>query len=77
MAPALVGSMLEGLIGPLAPVATDQPARSRDAVQTIALFALRGVGVGDAHARGLVVQTALPAEDQDVSATSAPGPSSS
>jgi AcrR family transcriptional regulator len=76
VAPALVGSMLEGLIGPLAPVISE-PAKARDAVQTIALLALRGVGVVDAHARGLVVQTALPAADLDISATSAPGRSSS
>jgi hypothetical protein len=29
-------------------------------VQTLTLFALRGLGVLDAHARGLVVQTVLP-----------------
>jgi len=29
-------------------------------VQTLTLAALRGLGVVDAHARGLVVQTALP-----------------
>ena len=33
----------------------------RDAVQTLTLFALRAVGVVDAHARGLVVQSRLPA----------------
>ena len=35
-------------------------AKTRDAVQTLTLFALRAVGVADARARGLVVQTALP-----------------
>jgi AcrR family transcriptional regulator len=59
-APALLGTLLEGLIGPLAPPGTDDPARARDAVQSLTLFALRGLGVVDAHARGLVVQTALP-----------------
>ena len=59
-APALLGAMLEGLIGPLAPRRCDDPARAREAVQTLMLFALRGLGVVDAHARGLVVQTALP-----------------
>ena len=40
-------------------------ARSRDAVQTISLVGLRSVGVVDAHARGLVVQTAWPTVDDD------------
>ena len=44
------------------PRTCDDPARSRDAVQTLTLFALRGLGVVDAHARGLVVQTVLPDE---------------
>lgn len=59
-APALLGALLEGLIGPLAPAGIDDTARAREAVQTLTLFALRGLGVIDAHARGLVVQTALP-----------------
>ncbi len=59
-AAALVGSVLEGLIGPLALDAANDPARIRDTVQAAALFALRGLGVVDARARGLVVQTALP-----------------
>jgi AcrR family transcriptional regulator len=59
-APALLGTLLEGLIGPLAPGGTDDPVRAREAVQSLTLFALRGLGVVDAHARGLVVQTALP-----------------
>ena len=61
-APALVGVLLEGLIGPLAPDNVDDPARAREAVQTLALFALRGLGVVDARARGLVVQAVLPEE---------------
>ena len=61
-ASALVGVLLEGLIGPLAPDDVDDPARAREAVQTLTLFALRGLGVVDAHARGLVVQTVLPDE---------------
>ena len=40
----------------------DDPARAREAVQTLTLFALRGLGVVDARARGLVVQTVLPDE---------------
>jgi len=61
-ASALVGALLEGLIGPLAPDGMADPARAREAVQTLTLFALRGLGVVDARARGLVVQTALPDE---------------
>jgi AcrR family transcriptional regulator len=59
-APALVGALAEGLVGPLAP-ATGDELQQRDAVQTLTLFALRAVGVADARARGLVVQAALPA----------------
>ena len=58
-AAALIGALMEGLIGPLAPD-TDDPAKARGAAQTLTLMALRAVGVVDAHARGLVVQTALP-----------------
>jgi AcrR family transcriptional regulator len=60
VAPALVGALLEGLVGPLAPAADNS---ARDAVQTLTLLALRAVGIVDAHARGLVVQTVLPAPD--------------
>ena len=59
-ASALVGALLEGLIGPLAPDGMADPARAREAVQTLTLFALRGLGVVDARARGLVVQAVLP-----------------
>ncbi len=59
-AAALVGALVEGLIGPLAPGPTDDPARNRAQVQTLALFGLRGLGVIDARARGLVVQAVLP-----------------
>ena len=38
----------------------DDEAKTRDAVQTLTLFALRAVGVADARARGLVVQTKVP-----------------
>ena len=61
-ASALLGAMLEGLIGPLAPEGLDDPIRAREAVQTLTLFALRGLGVVDARARGLVVQTVMPDE---------------
>jgi AcrR family transcriptional regulator len=58
VAAALVGLLVEGLVGPLA--APSDAARARDHVQTITLLALRALGVVDARARGLVVQTALP-----------------
>jgi AcrR family transcriptional regulator len=58
---ALVGVLLEGLLGPLAPEAGDNPARTREAVQNLTLLSLRALGVNDARARGLVVQVALPA----------------
>jgi len=57
-AAALVGMTLEGLIGPLAP---QGQAGGRELVQSLALVALRALGVADARARGLVVQTALDA----------------
>ena len=56
-AAALTGLLIEGLIGPLAP---DAAGREREMVQTLTLTALRALGVADARARGLVVQTAMP-----------------
>jgi AcrR family transcriptional regulator len=58
-AAALVGALIEGLIGPLAPRPADDPAKVRAQVQMLALFALRALGVVDARARGLVVQTVM------------------
>ena len=58
-APALVGALIEGLIGPLAPQGGDDPAKRHAAVQRLTLFALRALGVVDARARGLVVQTRI------------------
>ncbi|MBI4366943.1 MAG: TetR/AcrR family transcriptional regulator [Deltaproteobacteria bacterium] len=60
-APAIVGALMEGLIGPLAPSYDDDAAGSREAVQTATLLALRALGVVDARARGLVAQCVLPA----------------
>ncbi len=57
-AAALTGLLVEGLIGPLAP---DPSGHERDIVQSLTLAALRALGVADARARGLVVQTAMPA----------------
>jgi AcrR family transcriptional regulator len=56
--PAVIGAVLEGLIGPLGPDLAGEPARSREAVQTMTLLALRSLGVVDARARGVIV--ALP-----------------
>ncbi|MCC7348491.1 MAG: TetR/AcrR family transcriptional regulator [Variibacter sp.] len=57
---ALLGLLVEGLLGPLAPEASNATA-SRTQVQTLTLLALRALGVVDARARGLVAQTMLPA----------------
>ena len=58
-APAIVGALLEGLLGPLAPM-HDHAASGREAVQTATVLALRALGVLDARARGLVAQCVLP-----------------
>jgi AcrR family transcriptional regulator len=58
-APAIIGVLMEALLGPLAPALGDAAAR-RAAVQTATLLALRALGVVDARARGLVAQCALP-----------------
>jgi AcrR family transcriptional regulator len=55
-APAIVGALLEGLIGPLAAPGDN----ARAAVQTVTLLSLRALGVVDARARGLVAQCNLP-----------------
>jgi AcrR family transcriptional regulator len=60
VAPALIGALIDGLVGPLAPAAAADAAQTRAQVQTLTLFALRALGVLDARARGLVVQTVLP-----------------
>jgi hypothetical protein len=57
-APAIVGAVLEGLIGPLAAKPADAAA-ARQAVQETTLLALRALGVIDARARGLVAQVPL------------------
>jgi hypothetical protein len=56
---ALLGLLIEALIGPLAPEAA---GRERVMVQSLTLVALRALGVADARARGVVVQTAVPAD---------------
>ncbi len=59
-APAVIGALMEGLIGPLAPSADGDAGKAREAVQLATLLALRALGVIDARARGLVAQVALP-----------------
>jgi AcrR family transcriptional regulator len=58
-APALIGALAEGLLGPLAPT-YDDAGSAREAVQGATLLALRALGVVDARARGLVAQVVLP-----------------
>jgi AcrR family transcriptional regulator len=55
-AAALLGLLLEGLVGPLAP---DPAGRERAIVQSLTLISLRALGVADARARGVVVQTVI------------------
>jgi AcrR family transcriptional regulator len=58
-ATALLGAVMEGLIGPLAPPCHDR-AQMRAQVQALTLFGLRALAVPDARARGLVVHTTVP-----------------
>jgi AcrR family transcriptional regulator len=55
-AAALIGLLIEGLIGPLAP---DAAGNERAIAQSLTLLGLRALGVADARARGLVVQTVV------------------
>jgi len=59
-AAAVLGALIEGLLGPLAPLPSEETGARRAAVQSATLLALRALGVVDARARGLVVQCALP-----------------
>jgi AcrR family transcriptional regulator len=59
-APAVVGALIEGLIGSLAPDLSGDAVKTREAVQTATLLALRALGVVDARARGLVLQLKVP-----------------
>jgi AcrR family transcriptional regulator len=58
-AAAIIGALVEGLLGPLVPERGTNAHAQREAAQTLTLFALRGAGVMDARARGLVVQATL------------------
>jgi hypothetical protein len=54
---ALVGALIEGLVGPLAPTSAAADAgATRAQAQAMTLLGLRALGVVDARARGLVVQ---------------------
>jgi AcrR family transcriptional regulator len=57
-AAGLLGLLVEGTIGPLAPASV---GRERDLVQALALTALRALGLPDPRARGLVVQMTVAA----------------
>jgi len=59
-AAAVLGALMEGLVGPLAPSPGTDAGSLRAAVQDATLLALRALGVVDARARGLVAQVALP-----------------
>jgi AcrR family transcriptional regulator len=59
-ASAVIGALLESLIGPLAADVSSDKTRAREAVQNATLFALRALGVVDARARGLVAQLVFP-----------------
>jgi AcrR family transcriptional regulator len=61
-AAALVGILLETLFGPLVAVG-DDVATARNDVQMLTLTSLRALGIGDARARGLVVQCGWPVEE--------------
>lgn len=65
-APSMLGAVIEGLTGPLSPHAP--PAQEREAVQMLALIVLRGLGIVDARARGLVVQSPWPCDGRETAA---------
>ena len=52
----VLGLLVEGTIGPLAPQSS---GREQELVQSLALTALRALGLADPRARGLVVQTVV------------------
>lgn len=66
MAAAVIGATAESLVGPLAPNSAG-PDDEYAAVQTLALFALRALGVVDARARGLVLQSEIRNQGSQVS----------
>ncbi len=60
MAAAALGAMVESLAGPLAPASSSGRDAERAAVQHMALFVLRALGISDARARGLVLMMGPP-----------------
>jgi AcrR family transcriptional regulator len=62
-AAALVGALIETLVGPQAATMADDAAM-RAQIQALTLLALRALGVVDARARGLVVQAVLPRPEE-------------
>jgi AcrR family transcriptional regulator len=58
-AAGVLGLLVEGTIGPLAP---QSGGRERELVQSLGLTALRALGLADPRARGLVVQTTVAAD---------------
>jgi hypothetical protein len=52
----VLGLLVEGTIGPLAPQSS---GREQEFLQSLALTALRALGLADPRARGLVVQTVV------------------
>ena len=66
MAAAVIGATVESLVGPLAPNSAG-PDDEYAAVQTLTLFALRALGVVDARARGLVLQSEVRGRRSEVS----------
>jgi AcrR family transcriptional regulator len=60
-AAATFGTVTETLLGPLAQDYAEEKA-THDAIQAVTLIVLRGIGVVDARARGLVVQAPWPQE---------------
>jgi AcrR family transcriptional regulator len=59
-AAALIGALTAGSVGPLAPPPAGDAGKLRTQVQALTLLGLRALGVVDARARGLVVQTVVP-----------------
>jgi AcrR family transcriptional regulator len=70
-APATLGALLEGLIGPLAPDTGGDATKAHELVQTATLLCLRALGLVDARALGLVAQLALGRDNPVTAATAA------
>lgn len=73
-AAALVGALLEGLVGPGILAAGGPGCAEHAAVEALSLFLLRALGIPDPHARGLVMSTR--AAGRPANGPSGPEPSS-